>query len=84
MATLKLGEIVPKMSLVYKNRPENVTNSFVRSPHRQPDLNHLQAVAFEAHLAGTVNRLVPQRPRRRQAPNRVSPQGPSGGLHHLS
>ena len=27
MATLKLGAIIPKMSLVYKNRPQNVTNS---------------------------------------------------------
>ena len=33
---------------------------FAESPHRHPDLNHLQAVAFEAHLAGTVNRLVPR------------------------
>ena len=32
MATLKLGAIVPKMSLVYKNRPENVTNSGTERP----------------------------------------------------
>ena len=25
----KLGAIIPKMSLVYKNRPQNVTNSYL-------------------------------------------------------
>ena len=34
MATLKLGEIVPKMSLVYKNRPQFVTNSTIHSTIR--------------------------------------------------